>query len=148
MISSRKLEDLHPTVAALCTQHIATCKLHNIDLVITSTYRDLDAQNALYNQGRLTPGAIVTNAKAGQSFHNYRVAYDCVPITNGKCNWDAGSADWLLIVRIAKDLQLEWAGDWKTFKEQCHFQYTEGLTLKDFQRGKTLVWRHPDEQHI
>lgn len=137
MINSRKLEDLHPKVAKLCDKFIRKCKSQNIDILITSTYRDHASQNALYAQGRTAPGKKVTNAKAGQSFHNWKCAFDFVPIVNGKPNWN-DTALYTKCGEIAESVGLEWAGRWKTFKELAHCQYTGGLTLKDFQQGKTL----------
>jgi peptidoglycan L-alanyl-D-glutamate endopeptidase CwlK len=95
----------------------------------------------LYAQGRTTKGSIVTNAKAGQSWHNYRLAFDIVPLKNGKPVWGTSGADgklWKAIAKIGKACGLEWAGDWKTFSEYPHFQHTGGLTLKDLQAGKQL----------
>lgn len=137
MINSRKLEDLHPKVAKLCDQFIKKCKSQNIDILITSTYRDHASQNALYAQGRTAPGKKVTNAKAGQSFHNWKCAFDFCPLVNGKPNWN-DTALYTKCGEIAESVGLEWAGRWKTFKELAHCQYTGGLTLKDFQQGKTL----------
>jgi len=137
MINSRKLEDLHPKVKVLAERFIASCAKQNIDVIITSTYRDGESQNALYAQGRTKPGSKVTNAKAGQSFHNWKCAFDFVPIVNGKAQWN----DTALFTRcgeIAESLGLEWAGRWTKFKEMAHCQYTNGLTLQDFQQGKTL----------
>jgi peptidoglycan L-alanyl-D-glutamate endopeptidase CwlK len=138
MINSRKLEDLHPKVKALCEQFIIACDKVDIDILITSTYRDMESQKALYAQGRTTKGKIVTNAKAGQSFHNYRVAFDFVPITGGKCDW-TNIGLFTRCGRIAESIGLEWAGAWKgRFRELAHCQFTNGLTLTDFQQGKTL----------
>jgi peptidoglycan L-alanyl-D-glutamate endopeptidase CwlK len=138
MINSRNLEDLHPKVASLCSTFIEACKQEGIDILITSTYRDEESQQVLYNQGRTTPGKKVTNAKPGQSFHNWKVAFDFVPLVAGKAQWN----DISLFKRcgeIAKSHGLEWAGDWVSFKEYAHCQYTSGLSLKDFQEGKTFV---------
>lgn len=137
MINSRKIEDLHPKVADLCNQFKSECKDVGIDVLITSTYRDNESQNALYNQGRTTPGNKVTNAKGGQSFHNYRIAFDFCPIVGGKAQWN-DTATFNRCGEIAESLGLEWAGRWKTFKELAHCQYTGGLTLKDLQAGKTI----------
>ena len=138
MINSRKLDDLHPKVKTLCEQFIASCDAVGIDVLITSTYRDLESQAALYAQGRTTKGNIVTNAKAGQSFHNYRVAFDFVPILGGKCVWnDIGT--FTKCGRIAESLGLEWAGSWSgKFKEYAHCQFSGGLSLSDFQNGRTI----------
>lgn len=138
MINSRSLDDLNPKVKTLCEQFIASCDAVGIDVIITSTYRDLDSQSALYAQGRTTKGNIVTNAKAGQSFHNYRVAFDFVPVVGGKCIWnDIGL--FTKCGRIAESLGLEWAGSWAgKFKEYAHCQFSSGLTLADFQNGRTI----------
>lgn len=44
--------------------------------VIHEGYRSMERQAQLYAQGRTAPGSIVTNAKAGQSIHNYGMAAD------------------------------------------------------------------------
>ena len=142
MLNSRDLKDLHPKVQAMATAFIAKCKANGIDVLITSTYRDLESQQALYDQGRSIASKargekIVTNAKAGQSFHNWRVAFDFVPIVCGKACWNDTSV-FERCGAIAESVGLEWAGRWKTFKELAHCQYTGGLTLADFQSGKTL----------
>jgi peptidoglycan L-alanyl-D-glutamate endopeptidase CwlK len=137
MINSRKLEDLHPKVAELCRKFIVKCDAAGIDVLITSTYRDFESQNALYAQGRTAPGAKVTNARAGESFHNYRVAFDFVPIVNGKADWK-NLATFTKCGEIAESLGLEWAGRWRKFKELAHCQLTNGLTLSDFKAGKSI----------
>ena len=137
MVNSRSLSDLNPKVAALCSEFITRCKAKGIDILITSTYRDSASQKALYAQGRTLPGKKVTNAKAGQSYHNWRVAFDFVPIVNGKAMW-SDTALFTQCGEIAEQIGLEWAGRWVKFKELCHCQYTNGLTLLDFQQGKTI----------
>jgi len=72
----------------MCSAFVSSCKAQGIDVIITSTLRDNESQDALYAQGRTTKGAIVTNARGGQSFHNYGVAFDFCPIVNGKCQWN------------------------------------------------------------
>jgi peptidoglycan L-alanyl-D-glutamate endopeptidase CwlK len=137
MINSRKLEDLHPKVEAMCRAFIAACRNEGIDVLITSTYRDNESQSALYAQGRTAPGAKVTNAKAGQSYHNWRVAFDFVPIVAGKAQW-SDIKTFTRCGQIAESVGLEWAGRWKSFKELAHCQYTGGLTIKDLQNGKQI----------
>lgn len=155
MINSRNIDDLHPKVARMCYDLVRLSSAHGIDLIITSTYRDAESQNALYAQGRTKPGRIVTWAKGGQSFHNYRMAMDVVPTRNGKLPvWgttgngidndptDDDTDDlelWQRVGQLGKSVGLEWAGDWpKGKREFPHFQFTGGLTLADFQAGKRL----------
>lgn len=135
MINSRKIEDLHPHVAKLAKQFVAKAKKEGIDVLITSTYRDNESQNALYAQGRTKPGKIVTNAKAGQSWHNYRLAFDFVPIVNGKAMW-GDTRTFKHLGELGESVGLEWAGRWKTFKEMAHLQATGGLSLAQLRAGK------------
>lgn len=138
MINSRSLSDLHPKVKALAEKFIAECDKAGIDVLIYSTYRDGASQDALYAQGRTKPGRIVTNAKAGQSYHNWRCAFDFVPVVAGKARWDDKEA-YAKCGNIAESIGLEWAGRWTgKLKETAHCQYSGGLTLQDFQKGKTL----------
>ncbi len=130
MINSRDLHELLPRVQAKCVEFIAACKAEGIDVLITSTYRDNESQGALYAQGRTTPGKIVTNAAAGMSFHNYRVAFDFVPLVNGKAIWD-DKALWDKCGAIGQQVGLEWGGSWK-FKDKPHMQDTDNLTIEDY----------------
>jgi len=139
MINSRSLDELLTPVRKRVDQFLAECKLHNIDLLVTSTYRDNESQDALYAQGRTAPGNIVTNAKGGQSYHNFRCAIDVVPLVNGKPVWDGKDPIWVKVGSLGKQAGLEWAGEWKSFKELAHFQYTGGLTLADLNAGKTIA---------
>lgn len=139
MINSRDLSALLPVVEGKAIAFIDGCKAVGIDVLITCTYRDDESQNALYAQGRTSTGKIVTNAKAGESWHNHRCAFDFVPIVNGKAQWN----DLALFKRcgeIAESVGLEWSGRWKgKFREMAHCQYTGGLTLADLQNGKVIT---------
>ena len=138
MINSRDLNELLPLVKSKVEEFIELCKQENIDLLVTSTYRDIESQNELYSQGRTKEGKIVTNARGGESFHNYRCALDIVPIVNGKPDWDGSHPVWAQIGEIGTKCGLEWAGNWKSFKELAHFQFTNGLTLSDLKAGKKI----------
>lgn len=135
MICSRDPKDLHPYVQTLCKRFLAACKSQGLDVIVTSTLRDEDCQNALYAQGRTRPGKIVTNARGGQSYHNYGLAFDFVPIVAGKARWNE-VALFRKAGEIAEACGLEWAGRWKTFRETAHCQWTGGFTLKDLRAGK------------
>jgi len=138
MINSRSLDDLAPPVKQRAEAFVEATKLKGIDLLVTSTYRDHESQAALFAQGRTTPGRVVTNAKPGQSWHNHRCALDVVPLVNGKAIWD-DNALWMQIGKIGESCGLEWAGNWKTFKEFPHFQYTGGMTLSQLQQGTKIT---------
>lgn len=111
------------------------------------TLRTFAEQDALYAQGRTKPGAKVTNAKGGQSYHNYGLAVDIVLLVdkdgNGSfetASWDTKSdfdgdkkADWQEVVAIFKRHGWEWGGDWK-FMDAPHFQKTFGKSIVDLQQ--------------
>jgi peptidoglycan L-alanyl-D-glutamate endopeptidase CwlK len=139
MINSRDINELLPEVKSRVEHFIALCADNHIDLLITSTYRDNESQEALYNQGRTTKGYVVTNAKAGESYHNYRCAVDVVPLVGGKPMWDTNNPVWESVAVLGKQAGLEWAGDWKTFKEMAHFQYTGGLTIAQLKEGAQIA---------
>jgi peptidoglycan L-alanyl-D-glutamate endopeptidase CwlK len=139
MINSRSLDDLIPPAKERVERFLSLCKDQGIDLLVTSTYRDNESQQALYEQGRTTAGKVVTNAKAGDSWHNWRCAVDVVPMVNGKPNWDGLHPVWDQIGKLGEQAGLEWAGRWRTFKELAHFQYTGGLTLTDLKEGKEIA---------
>lgn len=135
MISSKSISDLLTEVQVKANEHVALCHNAGIDLLIYSTFRDYAAQDALFAQGRTIlsqdghPVHKVTNARGGQSFHQFHRAYDCVPLVNGKAVWDTGGADlllWQKVGSLGMSLGLEWGGNWISFKEFPHFQLTGG----------------------
>jgi peptidoglycan L-alanyl-D-glutamate endopeptidase CwlK len=140
MINSRNLEELLPPVKKRAEALLEAAKAQGIDLLVTSTYRDNECQTLLYAQGRTKPGDIVTNAKAGESYHNYRCAFDVVPLVNGKPVWNAKDPVWQKIGAIGKSCDLEWAGDWVgKMREMAHFQYANKLTIAQLQAGAKIT---------
>jgi len=121
---------LKPKVERLSQQLLEACKAQGYDIRITEGFRSFARQNALYAQGRTTPGAIVTNAKGGQSLHNYGVAFDIVFTKLGY------KGDFAAVGAIGKKLGLEWGGDFKSIKDRPHFQLTLGYKLADFQKNR------------
>jgi peptidoglycan L-alanyl-D-glutamate endopeptidase CwlK len=135
LINSRDIEALYPAVKGKAKELIELCKKEKIDLIITSTFRDNESQNRLYAQGRTIKGKKVTNARGGQSYHNYRVAFDVLPVVAGKAVWSSNKL-WKKIGGLGMSIGLEWGGSWQSIHDLPHFQYTQGLTLADFQAGK------------
>jgi peptidoglycan L-alanyl-D-glutamate endopeptidase CwlK len=126
------------------------------------TVRTFSEQTALYAQGRTilydSKGrrlGKVTNAKSGQSYHNYGLALDIVLLkdtnADGKfdtASWETaidfdkdGKADWMEVVDIFKKAGWTWGGDWK-FKDAPHFEKTFGYSWR------TLLQKHFKGQYI
>lgn len=140
---------LHPVVAAKKDELVALSKNAGIDIVITDDFRSTEEQNALYRKGRSDEGAIVTQVKGGQSYHNYGLAIDfALGAPGGKVLWDLeydgnrnGKSDWMEVVAIAKRLGFSWGGDWASFRDYPHLQMDFGYSIGELQRG----WRPPDQ---
>lgn len=130
---SRALSDLHPVVQQKAQQLLAQAQAQGVTVIITSTLRSFPEQTALYAQGRTTPGKIVTNAKAGQSWHNFGLAFDVVPVVNGAAVWDATSPLWEVIGKIGQSLGLKWGRDFPK-PDRPHFEYHPSLTLTEAKR--------------
>jgi len=98
---------------------------HRIRMV--EGYRSPVRQEWLYAQGRTRPGDIVTRARAWQSWHQTRRAFDVcfiAPEPFGESN------PWPLLGQTGEHFGLEWGGRWPTRKkDRPHFQLTDGLTL-------------------
>jgi peptidoglycan LD-endopeptidase CwlK len=140
--------ELHPIVKERSDQLVQQAAKKGIVVLITDGFRSVDEQNTIYEQGRTTEGNIVSNAKGGESYHNYGLAIDfALETPSGDVIWDRqydrndnGKSDWSEVVKIAKSLGFEWGGDWKDFKDYPHFQMDFGLTIADLQNGQ-----RPDE---
>ncbi|KDE48183.1 hypothetical protein DI43_05840 [Geobacillus sp. CAMR12739] len=131
-----KLKGVHPVVAAKARQLIEKAYREGINVIVTQGLRTIEEQNELYAQGRTKPGKIVTNAKGGYSYHNFGLAFDfAIMKDDGNISWNVDDK-WKRVAQIGKSLGLEWGGDWKSFPDYPHFQYTFGLSLADLRAGK------------
>jgi peptidoglycan LD-endopeptidase CwlK len=131
VINSRSTEDLLPFVREKAHLFIERCKDNGIDILITSTYRDAESQDALYAQGRSAPGKRVTNVAGGDSLHNWRVAFDFVPVENGKAVWNDDGL-WDRCGAIAEFCGLEWGGRWTHFVDKPHCQDANGYNIAQY----------------
>lgn len=131
--TKQRIDKLHPTVREEVTKVIEECDnalTGRAKVRVTQGLRTFAEQDALYAQGRTKPGKKVTNAKAGQSIHNYGFAVDICLIIDGKdASWDTAKdwdndriADWYECVKIFAKHGWEWGGNWKTFKDMPHFE--------------------------
>ena len=152
MIDSRKIEELHPIAQRVCLRQIELCKERGVELLVTSTYRDFEAQDALYAIGRTInmERSPVTKARGGRSWHNYRCAWDVVGLVGGKPVWKKSDPIWPVIIACGKLAGAEAGADWKTFPDFPHFQVrpsefmplTESASLtiarQRFEQGGTI----------
>jgi len=136
-INSRLLEYLHPAVERGARELMRRMAISGFPHIgISSTYRNSVHQEYLFAQGRTRPGNIVTNARGGQSIHNYRLAFDIFQNIRGK-EW-SNPKFFATAGRLWRDMGGEWGGDWTSFPDRVHMQYTGGLSLQDLQNNKRL----------
>lgn len=150
-ITLKRIDTLHPKIR----QEVLSAYTHinnkllgkGVRLRFAYTLRTITEQNELYAQGRTkiydSNGkrlGKVTNAKGGQSIHNYGLAFDIVLLldkdNNGTfetASWDVitdfdkdGISDWMEVTNYFKSIGYTWGGDWK-FKDAPHFQKDFGF---------------------
>lgn len=128
-----RIAKLHPTVRDEISKIINECNKSltgRAQVRITQGLRTFEEQNELYAIGRTKPGKKITNAKGGQSVHNYGFAVDICLVIDGKmASWDTAkdwdndtTADWYECVKIFAKFGWNWGGNWKTFKDLPHFE--------------------------
>lgn len=154
--SVNRINTLHPLVRdSAMRAYVKACKITPVGVhpFITETSRSFDRSDKLYNQpwdgkdndgdGRIDEAdEKVTNAKGGDSMHNYNLALDFVLLVNGEMSWKV-DANWMKVVACFKEEGWLWGSDWdndgKTraqgdkdegLVDAPHFQKTLGYTLK------------------
>jgi peptidoglycan L-alanyl-D-glutamate endopeptidase CwlK len=136
--SSTSLSALNPYVASLAKKFLDLCTASGLNVIIIVTFRSWYDQDVLYAQGRTQPGAIVTDAEGGDSYHNWGLAFDCAPMENGVVAWNA-TDKFIQMGNLGQQVGLEWGGNWTTFNisivDMPHFQYTFGLSTEQLLDG-------------
>jgi len=153
---------LHPKirkdVLRMYREEVAPALTNGIYCRFTHTLRTFEEQDELYKIGRekLFDGdgnrlGIVTNAKGGQSYHNFSLAIDFCIMASRTATWDIsvdldkdGKADWTEVVEIFQRNGWEWGGSWKgKLRDFPHFQKTFGYTTKEllekWKKGDTFL---------
>lgn len=118
--SNLRLSQINPALAILITRLAEFLEQNKIVIRVTQGLRTWAEQDALYAQGRTLPGHIVTQAKGGQSWHNYGCAVDLVPM-NPTPDWNVDHDDWKKMLQIGLALGLTEGAGW-CHPDNPHFQ--------------------------
>lgn len=154
-VSKERIELLHPYIRQRVTDALSYVNTKVLDskkayVRIAQGLRTFPEQDGLFAQGRTKPGKIVTNARGGDSYHNYGLAVDIVLIINGKeASWDIakdyngdGIADWMQVVDVFEKKGFYWGGNFKSIKDYPHFEWNISGTIRELKtkyNGKQFI---------
>lgn len=128
-VSKFRLLELAPEMQVVatevCEEAIKALEPLGYELIITAGRRTITEQDELYAQGRTKHGQRVTNAKGGQSPHNFGLAFDFALVKDGKVQWNAPREHWQIVGDIAKSKGLTWGGDFKSLVDLPHIEATD-----------------------
>lgn len=131
---------LHPRLANPARQFVRAAAAKGITIRLISGLRTYAEQDALYAKGRTAGGSKVTNARAGDSWHNHGVAFD-IGVFNGK-EYIPESPHYMTLGPIGESCGFSWGGRWKSFKDYPHYELTNGKTIAQAKalhaKGKTV----------
>ena len=129
------LKNLDQVAADALQLALKEAEERGLEVLLTQGLRTKEEQDELYAQGRTKPGAIVTYVRGGDSFHNWGVAVDFVPVDgDGNILWN-GNYD--RFASIAKKYGADWGWDLWNF-DKPHLQITQGQNINYFKTGGRL----------
>ncbi len=118
--SEKVIATLEPEVHNYARALVQKAAAIGITIKLISGLRTYAEQNALYEIGRSKPGRIVTNARGGFSNHNFAIAFD-IGVFRGSSYVPEGP-QYKAVGALGMQLGLDWGGNWKTMKDEPHFQ--------------------------
>lgn len=130
---SRDIKLLHPKLRRIVPEILAKCKAAGLPVLVTQTLRTQAEQDAMYWQGRTTPGKIVTNVRWPNGAHCWGVAFDFCRNVRGR-EYDDSDGFFAKVAAIAKPYGLRWGGDWTRFVDKPH------LELEEFVPGGSVAY--------
>lgn len=137
--TERLLFGVLPRTQELALRLLESLGLADFDARIISGTRSYAEQNALYRQGRYgNKGPRVTNARGGQSNHNFGIAFDIGLFEGGRYlrgNTAKETTQYDRAGEVAAAIKgLEWGGNWKSLVDRPHYQVATGLKLSEIRK--------------
>ena len=143
LITIGRIKTAHPKLRDELEKDYIECNNllpKGVRLRFAYVYRSVEEQNKLFAQRPK-----VTNARGGQSIHNYGLAFDIVILKDKDNNgtFETASFDideyWKMVVSYFKSKGWTWGGDWKSFKDAPHFEKTFGHTWQTLSKKEIMV---------
>lgn len=142
-ITIERIKTIHPDYREELAKDYIECNNllpKGVRLRFSHVYRSNEEQHALFLKRPK-----VTNADAGQSMHNYGLAFDIVILfdkdNNGTFETASFKVDahWVTVADFFKSKGWEWGGDWTNFKDAPHFQKSKGYTWQKLKGMEKIV---------
>lgn len=125
-ISEARLALVHPELSRRVHQ---LEQFLSVDSVLIRVVRGLATyaeQDAIYAEGRTSPGKVVTNAQGGYSMHCFGLAVDIAPFIIGQPDWNADDTQWQDLLAKALTCGLAEGARWTHVKpDYPHFYPSE-----------------------
>jgi len=142
--SERNIQTLNLKAQSAARLFLKAVLSAGISARIISGTRTYAEQDHLYGIGRNgNPGHVVTNARGGQSNHNFGIAWDIGVFENGNYLPESPLYDQAAKTGLDALPQLEWGGDWHSITDRPHFQLATGLSISEvrqrFEAGQAYV---------
>lgn len=118
--SETVIAKLQPEVQGYARALVRRTAAAGVEIRVISGLRTFAEQDALFAQGRTRPGRKVTNAKGGESNHNFGIAFD-VGVFEGTAYLGESPA-YDVVGAIGAEIGLEWGGHWSSIVDKPHFQ--------------------------
>jgi len=126
-ISEARLALVHPETSR---------RIHQLEdmlsfkIGVSQGLRTWSQQDSLWQEGRNPDGSyidpihhtgVVTNAKGGESMHNFGIPVDVFPVgDDGKPDWNGKDEKWAEILAKAPSCGLAEGAKWRTFPDEPH----------------------------
>lgn len=119
-----KLDTVEPTFRAKIVELLAAVETATKrKWGVSDGRRTMAEQRTIYAQGRTSPGKVVSNAKPGQSAHNFGLAVDCWPLdSKGGFDWGASDANFRTLADIAVKMGLVAGYYFKSIHDAPHIE--------------------------
>lgn len=119
----KRIDTLEPDFKPLVEELLArTEAATNRKWGISDGRRTMAQQRAIYSQGRTTPGKVVSNAKPGQSAHNFGYAVDLWPMKGDDFDWGASAKTFKVMADIAREMGLTSGYYFKSIFDAPHIE--------------------------
>jgi len=121
-----KLDTIYPPLLKAVQGVLTQMAAEGHPMRICQGVRTTEEQQKLWQQGRTTPGKIITNADGVKKKSNHQVredgwghAVDCCFTTGDPFG---ESQPWARFGELVRAAGLKWGGDWVSFKDRPHVE--------------------------